>query len=93
VVQEYAWMGWDAKQVLSLFRDPSYPALHHLWRLYGETGIRERVDELLGQMGVFRFQAIIHEEPEPEESDDDLIQLGILASRREGKGDSHAESL
>src|SRR5262245_19305051 len=35
LVQEYAWMGWDAEQILSLFRDPFYPVLHGLWCLYG----------------------------------------------------------
>jgi hypothetical protein len=77
VVQEYAWMGWGADQILSLFRDPSYPVLHQLLSGYGEAGVRERIDELLGQMGVFRVQGLVHESPEPEESEPELIQLGI----------------
>ena len=31
LVQEYAWMGWDAGQIAALFRDPFYPMLHGLW--------------------------------------------------------------
>ena len=94
VVQEYAWMGWDAQQIHELFRDPSYPVLHQLWRTHGEAGIRERVDALLGQMGVFRVQEFVHESPEPEEAEPELIQLGILEhGRAERKGDDHAEGL
>src|SRR5262245_60941836 len=65
VVQEYAWLGWDAEHILSLFRDPFYPALHGLRSLYGDAGIRERVVGLLRQTGVFHFQASVREEPEP----------------------------
>ena len=30
LVQEYAWMGWDAEQIAALFHDPFYPMLHGL---------------------------------------------------------------
>jgi glycosyltransferase involved in cell wall biosynthesis len=91
VVQEYAWMGWDTDKILTLFRDPFYPALHQLLRVYGETGIRERIGSLLGQMGVFRIEAVVSEEPEAIESEPDLIQLGIL-SRGPKKGTGPLES-
>jgi hypothetical protein len=77
LVQEYAWMGWNAEQILGLFHDPYYPALHGLLRLYGEAGVRHRVLDLLGQTGVFQFQATVHDEPEPEESEPELIQVGV----------------
>jgi hypothetical protein len=94
VVQEYAWMGWDAEQILSLFRDPSYPVLHQMRGIYGEAGIRERLDALLGQMGVFRVEGFVNEPPMPEEPEPDLLQLGILEhGRDERKGDDHAEGL
>jgi hypothetical protein len=91
VVQEYAWMGWNADQILGLFRDPSYPVLHQMRGMYGDSGIRERVNELLGQMGVFRVEGFVHESPMPEEREPELIQLGILDhGRDEWKGDDHA---
>jgi hypothetical protein len=82
VVQEYAWMGWDAVQILSLFRDPAYPALRRLLEHYGETGVRERIEALLGLMGVFRYDVTLNEEPEPAESEPELIQLGVLSRTR-----------
>jgi hypothetical protein len=80
VVQEFAWLGWDAEQILGLFRDPFYPVLHDLRSLYGESGIRERIAELLRQTGVFHFQTSVREEPEPA-AEPELIQLGLPASR------------
>jgi hypothetical protein len=94
VVQEYAWLGWGADQILSMFRDPAYPVLHQLLSMYGETGTRERIDELLGQMGVFRVKGFMHESPEPEEAEPELIQLGFRGhGDDERKGDDHAEGL
>jgi hypothetical protein len=79
LVQEYAWLGWGPEQILGLFRDPYYPALHQLWLVYGEAGIRERIAPLLAQTGVFRFQETVREDPETEEDRPDLIELGIPA--------------
>jgi hypothetical protein len=88
VVQEYAWMGCDGAQILSLFRDPFYPALHELLNLYGEAGLRDRVDRLLQQTGVFQFQAVVSEEPDALEEEENLVQLGIRMKPPEGG--SHA---
>jgi hypothetical protein len=91
LVQEYAWMGWDTDQILSLFRDPFYPALHQLCRLYGEDGLRTRIAGLLCQMGIYHVQVTVREEPEPAEPGTELIQIGIRSARPEGpKGESHA---
>jgi hypothetical protein len=94
VVQEYAWMGWDADQILSLFRDPSYPVLNQLGRFFGPDGVRRRVDALLERMGVFQVHGFVHEPPLTDEPEPDLIQLGILENGRdEWKGDDHVEGL
>src|SRR5579885_463659 len=78
LVQEYAWMGWDAEQILARFRDPFYPALNALWHHYGEAGIRERVAALVRKSGVFHFAVTVREAPEPEDEEDGgLIQLNI----------------
>jgi hypothetical protein len=87
LVQEYAWMGWDVEQILTLFRDPSYPALHALWRGCGEEGLRRRIAGVLRRMGVFRFRSVVCDEPEPAEPE--LIELGVPPSWR-SEENSHA---
>jgi len=91
VVQEYAWMGWRIEQILSLFRDPFYPALRELWDRYGEANLRERIASLIQQTGIFHFQVTIREEPEPkpEEAEPELVELGIPAQWR-AEGSDHA---
>jgi hypothetical protein len=94
LVQEFAWMGWDTERILALFRDPFYPALHQLGRRYGEAGIRARVTALLGRMGVFCCQEEVRDEPEADEPETELIQLGLpKQGLKVPKGDSHAEGL
>ncbi len=94
LVQEYAWMGWDAEQILNLFRDPNYPVLHDLLRIYSENGIRERIAAVLEQTGVFCCEATVQEEPEPLEDEPGLIQLGIRnPPQAPPKGKCHAEGL
>jgi len=75
VVQEYAWMGWNAEQVATLFSDPFYPMLHGLWRVLGEAGVRARIDAVFRRCGVFRFQSTVHEEPD--EATPELVQIGL----------------
>jgi hypothetical protein len=78
IVQEFAGMGWDAAELLALFRNPFYPVLNQLLGYYGEEGVRERVQELLGQTGVFRVRETIAPDPEPDEGPEpELIQLTV----------------
>jgi hypothetical protein len=77
LAQEYAWMGWNAEDILRLFRDPFYPALHSLWCLYGEAGLRERLTAVLRQTGILRLDETLRDEPEQAEEEPELIQLGI----------------
>jgi hypothetical protein len=97
IIQEYAWMGWTLDQLMCLFRDPFFPALFGLWQLYGEAGLRERAAAILGQTGVFQFQAAVVEALEWDEEDDEepeLIQLGWRSHAPETvKGDPHAAGL
>jgi hypothetical protein len=78
VVQEFAWMGWDAERIVGLFRDPGYPLLHGLWLALGEAGIRERIESVVRRYGVYRFRSTIVEEPE--EAEPELVQIGPLGS-------------
>jgi hypothetical protein len=91
LVQEYAWMGWDAQEILQLLRDPFHPALHALWCLYGEAGLRDRLTAVLKQTGTLRFEAAVREEPEDVEEEPELIQLGIRPNSSPVlKGESYA---
>ncbi|MBV8126238.1 MAG: hypothetical protein JO114_01075 [Planctomycetaceae bacterium] len=85
VVQEYAWMGWNAEQIAALFRDPFYPMLHGLWRVLGEAGVRERIDAVFHRNGVFRFRSTVHEEPG--EAAPELIQIGLGRPQEVRHGD------
>jgi len=92
VVQEYAWMGWDGEQVLGLFHSPFYPALNALLHHYGEDGVRRRVAAVLGRMGVFRFSGTVRDEPDRDDEEPELIQVGLAGSLK-SKGDSHAQGV
>ena len=74
VVQEYAWMGWEAEQIVALFRDPFYPMLHGLWRVLGEADVRDRIDAVFHRCGVFRFRSTVQEQPD--EDAPEFIQIG-----------------
>ncbi|HXG09487.1 MAG TPA: hypothetical protein VNK04_06830 [Gemmataceae bacterium] len=78
LVQEFAWMGWNADQLLGLFRSPAYPVLNQLREYYGDDVIRQRIHTLLGRSGVFRVQETIAADPEPaEEEEPELIPLSV----------------
>jgi hypothetical protein len=94
LAQEFAWMGWDAEQILGLFQDPGNPVLYELQRAYGPDGLRARVAELLGEVGVLRVSGTVCDEPD--EPEPELIQLGLpAASDRPAspEGSSHAQGL
>jgi hypothetical protein len=99
LIQEFAWLGWEAEAIGRLFRDPFYPVLHALWRAYGDSGIQERVDLILHQTGVMHFQTTIQEEPEAEEAEPELVELGLpkhwpsSSGPAQPEGSRHAESL
>lgn len=77
LVQEYSWMGWNAEQILQLFHDPSYPALRELSQSYGVEGIRQRVEALVRQTGIFHVHVTERAEPEPTEPELELVELGL----------------
>lgn len=64
VVQEYAWLGWSADEIISLFRDPFFPVLHSLWQTLGDTELRNRIASFVETFGVFRFQSTMVESPD-----------------------------
>ncbi len=72
VLQEFAWMGLDAEELVGLFHHPGYPVLCELRAFLGEQTVRNRVERLISQWGVMRFREV-HGEPDPD--DDDTIEL------------------
>ena len=69
VVREYAWLGWSADQILSLFRDPFFPVLHGLRQTLGDDELRNRIASVVETFGVFRFRSTIVECSEDEETE------------------------
>lgn len=78
ILQEFAWMGWNAEQLLALFYNPGYPMLCDLRAHYGDEEIRRQVDALVERWGVWQFRETI---AEPELSDDEdqpeLVQIDL----------------
>jgi hypothetical protein len=92
LVQEYAWMGWNTEQILDLFRDPGYPALASLLDFFGADDVRRRVEVVLKRMGVFRVSGTVRDEPESQEEEPELIQLGNSRVYAR-KGDGHVQGV
>lgn len=79
IVEEFAWMGMEADELLGLFHSPMYPVLNQLLEHFGEETVRQRVQTLLGGAGVlFRVQETIADDPTPEDEDEPvLVQLSL----------------
>ncbi len=78
MVQEFAWLGWDAEQLLQLFHSPEYPVLGQLRQHFGVEAVRQRIESLLKRIGVLRVREVIVDEPDPEEEEGpELIQLSL----------------
>lgn len=54
LVEELAGMGHGADEILSVFRDPGYLAPHAFYRLRGDAAVRDLIEEVLAECGVFR---------------------------------------
>ena len=67
-VEEFAAMGYDGEQILELFRQPQYVAVHPVYRAKGEEGVRRLIEEVLAECGVFRVSETITEESPPQRS-------------------------
>lgn len=48
LVEEYLLMGYGDDELLALFRDPFYQGVHHLYRQYGEAGMRALIADVRG---------------------------------------------
>lgn len=82
ILQEFAWMGWNSEQLLSLFHNPGYPMLCDLRAHYGDDEIRRQVEALVEGWGVFQFRETIAE-PDPTEDEEplSLVQIDLSLPR------------
>ncbi len=45
-IEEFAWLGFDRARLLAMFRDPSYRAVHGIWRQKGDAWVAALVDDV-----------------------------------------------
>ncbi|MCC6491416.1 MAG: hypothetical protein IT424_00155 [Pirellulales bacterium] len=57
LVEEYARMGFDARQITDLALDANYQAFHGLRRAFGDDALRSRIAEIVSRCGVVRVTA------------------------------------
>lgn len=76
-VEEYARMGWNAEQILALFQNPFYPALHSLCQSFGERAVRQQISGVLQRVGVFCVQATVKEQPFAPGSKAELVEIRV----------------
>jgi hypothetical protein len=70
LVEEYARIGWDARAIMQLARDPNYQALFGLLQMFGEEELMARIDQVAARCGVIRVKT-----KETEPVSEQLVQL------------------
>ena len=74
-IEEYAAMGYGSDQILEMFRQPQYVAIHPVYRSQGEEAVRGLIREVLADCGVLQVSGLIREEPPEPRSD--LVQIEL----------------
>lgn len=77
MIQEFAWQGYNADDLMRLFLNPEYPVLNQLLDCYGLEEVRRRVDQTLGGFDAFSVRAVIDKTPDPDEDHEELIELTV----------------
>ena len=72
-IEEYAAMGFGAQEILELFRQPQYAAIHPAYLRLGEKAVRARIAAVLEECGVFRVTA---QHAESAAEPPKLVQIG-----------------
>lgn len=70
-------MGYGGAQILALFRDPRYVAVHPVYRSKGEEALRGLIHEVLAECGVFRVSESVSEKRPHNQSE--LVQIKVPA--------------
>jgi hypothetical protein len=84
LVEEYARLGWGTEAILGLARDPNYVGFHGLLCLFGEAGLRHRINRVIARTGILRVSE--YEAPS-EPTPDELVEINLPLA---GRSDSHA---
>jgi hypothetical protein len=79
MLQEFAWMGWNEEQLVSMFYNPGYPVLCQLREHFGDEEIRRQVRALTQAWGRLQFRETIVEPDE--EAEVDLVQITLPGRR------------
>jgi len=69
LLQEFAWLGFSAEQLVSLFSNPAYPMLCELRAYFGDEEIFRQVQALVQSWGQLRFRETISE------TEDDRVEV------------------
>lgn len=56
LIEEFAHMGWDAAKIERMFDNPAFLASHGLRKRFGRAAVRECIDQVLQQCGVFQIK-------------------------------------
>jgi hypothetical protein len=46
-IEEYRMMGWDARRILALFRNPFFRGPHAVYQAKGEAYVRDLIDDVI----------------------------------------------
>jgi hypothetical protein len=75
LLQEFAWLGYSAEQLWSMFSHPGYPLLCALRAHFGDEEVRRRVAALAASWGQLQFRETL---VEPEEDHVQVVQIAPL---------------
>ncbi len=79
-IEEYAAVGYGPEQILELFRQPRYAAIHPTYLHLGEQAVRATIAAVIGECGVFR---VVEHDTESTHERSNLVQIGQSRSLRE----------
>jgi hypothetical protein len=80
MLQEFAWMGYDAAALYSLFSNPGYPVLCALREEFGDAAVRARIQALMSDWGRLQFRETLVEEECHFETGPRTFQIELPAS-------------
>jgi hypothetical protein len=75
--EEFAFLGFDPKRLLNVFRTPDYEAAHRAYLLLGEEEILRIIGEATNFFG--RFRVVVHDRPEERAAN--LVQIEVGESK------------
>ncbi|MEE9510808.1 MAG: hypothetical protein V3V79_01725 [Gammaproteobacteria bacterium] len=65
LIEEFARMGWNGRQIARLFEKPFFLASHSLAKRFGRQAVHECIEQTLERCGVFRVE-MSETKPNPE---------------------------